>query len=185
MYIKNTREYQAIFEKVLDMVIDDITDWLLEKLRKQIKKDVYTKPNSWYAYGSGKPTYEFYNAWKWSAKKQQLGGLVTELFFDRSTLTVDEDNWVHGSPIWGSARDTIEDILNLAWNDYKAGYTSDLRIFGMAGARHLSHPRRPYWNNFIEEWIESGKLDKRIETALRRGLGSQVKIIITGRKAGA
>jgi len=184
MYIKNANGYQEIFDTVLQKVIKEITEWLLEGLQTRIKEDVYTTPNTWYVADTGMPTLQFYHGWGWSRLEKHLGEYVTKLFLDKSGMDFDEDDWVHGSPISGSAIENIEDILNLAWMGYRDGYTSSLPAYGdySRNIRRLSHFRKPYWNNFIDEYFESGKVDKQIETKLRGMFGS-AKIIATGRKA--
>lgn len=176
MLIKNTREYQAIFETVLRGVIEDVSDWLLDKLVQQIKKDVYGKvPNKWYTKGSGKPTFEFLNAWEWTKLKKTSNQFIRELYFNRSTLVSDPNGWIHRSNVygWGSSVEYIEKILNVS------GFTSSLEMFHVPSAI-----RKPYWDNFIEKWITSGKLDKEIQKRLQRAFGSGTTVTMTGKVGG-
>lgn len=173
MEIKTESQLQKILENAVREILEDITKQLLESLQQQILKDVYTTPNTWYHDGTGSPTMQFLNAWDWDAIKKSGNKLVTELYMHKDMLTYDQETWLHGSPLWGDARDYLDDILNLVYNGYEAGYTSGLMIWGN-GNRHLSHRRRPYWSNFIKKWFDKGRLDKLIERKLNSKFGGQV-----------
>jgi len=125
---------------------------LLQKLKEQIRQDVYTEKNSWY-----ERTGEFEDAWLWSDVTKKVNALVVELSYDPKNMRYTPKDWIHGNPR-ESAVNNLADILNLAFNNYKAGYTSSLKF----GDKHFSHFRRPYWNNFIERLFDKGELDRII-----------------------
>ena len=136
-------------EKLATKAIERATDRILQKLKDQIKKDVYTEKNDWYI-----RTGEFESAWMWDKIKVTGKSIVTQMFYDSSKVH-HNGNWVHGNPRKSSV-ESLADILNLAYNNYSSGYTSSL----MFGKRHFSHFRRPYWENFIEKMLDGRELDR-------------------------
>ena len=167
-------------EKVIEDSINEVSEKIYKtldnnsKLRKIIKRDVYVKPkNAYYAYGKKQPTYEFLDAWDWLPAKKDMGKITKELFYNWQKLSVDEENWVHGS-FDGDARENLADILNLAFNNYKAGFTSDYRWPPKANnpkdpkAPHFSKFRQPFWENFVKNLFDEGELDRMFISAFRK-----------------
>jgi predicted Holliday junction resolvase-like endonuclease len=150
MEIKNEQDLKRVMEKLAGEAIKKATARILQKLKEQIQKDVYTEPNLWY-----ERTGDFERAWLWSDVEKKVNSLVTELSYDPRNMRYIPKDWIHGNP-GRSAVDNLADILNLAFNNYKDGYTSNL----MFGNKHFSHFRRPYWENFIKNMFSNGELEK-------------------------
>lgn len=149
MAIKNEAELNSLMEKLVGEALDKATVRILENLKLQIKKDVFTTKNDWY-----ERTGQFEEAWEWTKIKSIGKTIVTEMFYNSSKVKHD-GKWVHGNPKQSSV-ENLADILNLAYNGYTSGYTSSL----MFGQRMFSHFRRPYWKNFIEKMFNENELNR-------------------------
>lgn len=126
-----------------------ITSEVLERFQRDyIRRYVYESHASNKVY---EPTYEFINAWNWSALKREINRISTELWYDPSKLpTFEPENFIHGS-YYGSrpldVRDNLPAILE--------GMRSSLWI-------SISRPIK-FWQQFISFMIEGGGLEKIIE----------------------
>jgi len=158
MDIKNDTDLNILLADIVEKVILHISQDISDRLQAQIEKDVFTTPNEWY-----ERTGEFEKAWKWTNVQKGITTITRELYYDTSEVRWNPDRWEHGNP-GESAVDNLADILNLAFNNYAAGYTSDL----MFGKRHFSHKRRPYWKNLISTLFDGGELDKMFEAELNK-----------------
>jgi hypothetical protein len=156
--IKNDQQLNKLMMDITEKVIAHIAEDLSKKLQEQIEKDVFTTPNDWYV-----RTGQFEKAWKWTDVKRLLKTMTTELYYDSSEVVHNPKRWEHGNP-YESAVENLADILNLAYNGYKAGYTSSMKF----GRRHFSHRRRPYWKNFIEKLLDKGELSKLFEAEFKQ-----------------
>lgn len=158
MEIRNDNDLKNLMEKLAGEAIEKATIRILNKLKEQIHKDVYTEPNLWY-----ERTGEFESAWLWSDVKKSVNSIVAELSYNPKGMKYIGKDWIHGNP-GRSAVENLADILNLAFNNYKNGYTSNLKF----GGKHFSHFRRPYWNNFIEKMFTDGGLDKILSEEFKK-----------------
>jgi len=138
-------------EQAVNEVFNTVSDKILEKLKTQIRKDVFTEPNTWY-----QRTGEFEEAWSWGEIKKSINSITREMSYDAKNMKHD-GKWVHGNP-GRSSVENLADILNLAFNNYTEGYTSDL----LFGKKHFSHLRRPYWENFIKLLFDQNELEKML-----------------------
>ncbi len=100
---------------------------------------------------------------KWGDIKKIVSSITKELSYDPSDMSWNPKKWQHGNPNQ-SAINELADILNLAFNNYTEGYTSDL----MFGNRHFSHRRKPYWENFIKRLFDQGELEKMFTEELSK-----------------
>ena len=157
MDITNDTQLRVVFEEKIRGAIENVSDKVLELLRRQIETDVFTTPNTWY-----ERTGQFENAWKWGSIERVVNGLVREMSYDSKSVGYEDGTWTHGNP-GQSASENLADILNLAWNGYRDGYTSSL----MFGRRHFSHKRKPYWDNFIKKLFDRKELKKMFSEELR------------------
>jgi hypothetical protein len=148
--IQNETQLQQELEKIIEKVFEIVSEKISQRLKAQIYKDVFTEKNTWY-----ERTGDFERSWKWGSVKKSLLTITKELGYDPSDMNWNPKRWEHGNP-GRSSVDNLADILNLAFNDYRAGYTSGL----MFGNRHFSHFRRPYWENLIESLFDRGELER-------------------------
>lgn len=133
-------------------------------LQNRITRDVYTTKNNWYLNGSKKPSYEFLDKpWKWREIDKTITSITKELYYDGGAMSIDPKGWKHFSnvPGWGDSRNYLAAILNELHDD---PYTSSM----MWGNRHFSHARRKYWDNFVEDLFDRGKLTKYFDDAFRK-----------------
>ncbi len=145
----------------MEEIIEIVSDKISKKLQDQIKSDVFTTPNDWY-----ERTGQFEKSWSWGDVKKTITSLTKEFAYDPSVMSWNPNKWQHGNPKQ-SAVDNLADILNLAFNNYSDGYTSDLKF----GGRHFSHLRKPYWENFIKELFDKEGLEKMFtEEFSKRGI---------------
>lgn len=155
--IRNPADVNKALMDIVEKVIAHIADDISRRLKEQIKRDVFTTPNEWY-----QRTGQFEEAWEWTKVKRSVRQIATELYYNPAGVEYDGE-WQHGNP-GRSAADNLADILNLAFNNYQAGYTSSL----MFGGRHFSHYRRPYWKNLIQELFDKGTLDVLFEAEFKK-----------------
>lgn len=176
-FVKNETEIRKILETITTEVINEVSEKIYTRIDKKsilqhfIKTEVYVSPpNQYYARGSKKPTGEFLKAWSWTRTKVDMRSVVKELFYDPTFLSLDIDEWIHGS-FDGDARENLADILNLAFNKYQPGYTSNLMWPPIGGKKHFSKFRQPYWKDFIEFLFDKGELEKMFKDAFaKRGV---------------
>lgn len=142
----------------MEEVITEVSDKILERLKEQIEEDVFTTPNEWY-----ENTGEFEQAWQWGDVKANVLTISRELAYDPSSMQWNRHKWQHGNRVQSSV-ESLADILNLAYNNYTAGYTSSL----MFGNRHFSHFRRPYFKNFITNMFDNGEIRDMLTNAFSK-----------------
>lgn len=176
---KNENELLKHMSLIISRAIGRIILRMAADLKKQILEDVYYEdyfPNQMYfddggrPTGSRHPTWEFLNSWDTSPVINRGNEIYAELFFNPKKLSLDTDKWKHGSPISGDARDNLADILDLAFNNYQAGYTSGL----MVGDRHMSKFRKPYWENFIKNMFDKGQIEEWFIEELEKEFNMEV-----------
>lgn len=156
--ITNEAELTKTLEQIIKLVIEHIAADISDRLQRQIETDIFTQDNQWY-----ERTGEFENAWDWTPIRSSITEVTTELFYNSSKVHYHPKEWIHGNP-GESAVENLADILNLAFNGYSSGYTSNL----MFGERHFSHLRRPYWSNLMKTLFDKGDLDKMFDAELKK-----------------
>jgi uncharacterized phage-associated protein len=128
--------------------LEKIAGRVLEIFKKDfVRKLVYQSHGTNKVY---KPTYEFEKAWQWTPLKKQVMTLSKEMYYNPIGMTLDRDNFIHGSNFPKSspsdARKNLADILN------KSGKSSSLWV-------SVSRPV-PYWDVFILAAFQGGMLSK-------------------------
>jgi hypothetical protein len=143
--IKNNNQLVKLFSTIATAIIFQVSEEVLEILRKNIEDYTYGElPNIEYYDGTGKPTYQFLNAFEFTKIKKQLNTVLTELWYDWMSMEYDGETWLHGYP-GEDNRQTLADILNV--DDY-LGFSSH------------GKPRKPYWDITINELFNGGRLEK-------------------------
>jgi hypothetical protein len=140
-------------EKLATEALEAASEEILEIFkRKYVEKYIYNShgKNSIYHAGSGKPSYEFRDAWRFTELRKQLNIISTELWYNPGRLEFDMDTFKHGS-LYSTppdSRASLMDILN------KSGYSSSLWL---SVSRSV-----PYWDKFLEDAFSGGLLNKVI-----------------------
>ena len=103
----NLSELAVIMEAPSKIAIEYVTDKIIDELNIQIAtQKIGLNSNSFY-----EPTGEFYSAWK-SEINSRLGEYMSgQVGFDYSTLSLDMDNFTHGSNYGGDVREFMPDII--------------------------------------------------------------------------
>lgn len=133
--------------------MEKIIDEVLKLFKKNyIIKYIYNghKQNVIYHAGSGRPTYEFLDAWEFTQITKQLNILSATLFYNPKSMSFDQTTFLHGSRYSrpNDVRNNLMDILN------KSGYSSSLWL---SVSRSV-----PYWDKFIVDMFSGGELTKII-----------------------
>lgn len=178
--VSSSADLVLVLETMTEEIVNEVAGEVLSLLKVFIIDNVYEnhRINTFYARGSGTPTYEFLYAWDWDALKKTTKKYTRTLFYDPTKLSVDAGTakrplWIHYSHVkkgkrgtYGDSRKYLMDILNMAHTGYKAGRTSDLKF----GTDYFSPEREPYWEKFIEELDKNKSMEKFFDAAcLRRG----------------
>lgn len=145
-------------QEICEKVIENVSFKVMQNLTQRINKDVYTTPNSWYLNGSKRPSFEFRDiAWKWKNIQKITNSLTRELFYDWEAMSTDPEGWQHFSNAKGKYHGDSRPYLAAILNElHDSPYTSSM----MFGERHFSHARSKFWDNFIDDLFNNGKLDK-------------------------
>lgn len=144
-----------LVEKAVEEALEAITAEVLVIFKRDyVMKYVYEShmPNVKYHNNTRKPTYEFLEAWDWTALRKKVNSISKELWFDSSKLSHDEPSYLHGSKYSTpeDVRDKLMDILN------KAGRSSSLWLSSTA-IRPVA-----YWDKFLDDFIDGGEMDRII-----------------------
>lgn len=158
--ISNENELIKVMKEAVRKALDGVTKDVLQIFREEyIMKMVYEEhiPNSRYYNNSRTPTYEFKDAWDWSAIREDVKELSTQLWYDGSTLSFDEigDDWRNDTYLHGSRYSTPPDVrMHLMDILNKKGRSSSLWLSSTAVRK------RAYWTEFIKDMITRGELEK-------------------------
>jgi len=141
--IKNDSQLKSVMEKLAAEALDDASDEILK-----IFKDKYIMG---YAYiDSPKKylrTFEFREAWDFTALKKQANTLFKELWYNPSEMkTFDPDRYIHGSKFSSppDVRDNLPAILE-----------------GKRSSLWLSVDRKgKFWQEFLKGMFDSGELNR-------------------------
>jgi hypothetical protein len=143
--ITNPIELHNALATILKDVINSVSKDLLKALQERIMMDVYLydpRHNHWYYNKSGKPTMQFYNAFKWGDIAETVNDMTRELFYDWQSLKLDTATFLHGDPVRGDMRQQLADLLNVSGFDD-----------GFFGGKL----RNEFWTHFIDEFINDQK----------------------------
>lgn len=146
---RNLNELIAQFANPTTIAINYVTDKIIEELQMQMADmKIGLNSNSFYT-----PTGEFYDAWKQGMVTNLSGVFSSDVHYDPSSMSLDADNFTHGSNYWGGGDDARE---ILPWIIF-GGNAGDL--FGEGFWRD----RRDAWGNAIKrvnrsfnKWLAEG-----------------------------
>lgn len=150
-------QLQSILSSLGAEVVNEVSEKLLKIFREEyIQKYVYDNHGENKEYD---PTGQFKQAWEFTDVKPGLKEIVTELFYNWSTMTFSQSGYVHSSasPNWPEdVREGLADWLN----------------------RHISSSHwfsvyRPelYWDMFIKEMVDENRIEKLFtESFAKRGI---------------
>jgi hypothetical protein len=134
--------------EILTEVISEVSPDIRERIVKHIIAYTYEfdpRPNSVYEGGSGQPSYEFEQSYRWRGVKRSLREVSNELFNDWAQMTVDRVTGRH----WDNGE------------DFRKQLASAMNIEGT-----FAHKKRAaYWDRFLLEMDKT--MDKRILDKLR------------------
>jgi hypothetical protein len=135
--------------EILTEVINEVSPDIRERIVKSIQKYTYEfvpRPNAVYEGGSGEPSYEFEQSYRWRGIRRSLREVSNELFNDWSQMTIDR-------------------VTNRHWDngeDFRKELASAMNIEGT-----FAHKKRAaYWDRFLLEMDET--MDRRILDKLRQ-----------------
>lgn len=139
MAFTSYNELQSIIYKKLALVADDIAQELLKLLQAQIDGDVYN-PFAPTMYERQPSPYSFRDAWDEKAKFINKGG-EAEIKYAPEKMSLDINNYVHGSPYSGDSREYLASIIF-------DGLAGELFAPGQSAFWKNS---RPAWYNWLQE----------------------------------
>jgi hypothetical protein len=140
MNLRNHKQVETELNKVLLEILNVLSKEMLSMLREEIQEATYEAdyfPNKWYEYGdgtdgSGMPSFEFKNAFKWKeSKKGSFGEIKKELYYAWQEMTVNKATGRH----WDNGKDIRKKL---------AEYLNVDDVFG-------GKERFAYWDNFINQ----------------------------------
>jgi hypothetical protein len=162
MNIESEQELFSVLLGVADAVIEDVIKKLHEELLKNIRDivyDPYDDKRIMYAYGEGKPTYQFLKSWSKTDPQIKGSEVQATIFNDPLSMTFDPDYYIHGS-YDSDMREALAEILNKG---------TSKSIFGNGW---WTKPR-PFWDTTLE-LIQNGTVDKWIKEEFQKwGLNLQ------------
>lgn len=143
MKLYNIEDVTSVFRNINKEVLAEVSEKASLLLQKHILDDVYGKlPNKYYEDGTGRPTFQFMNAFVLSDIASVMNTTSKKITYKWETM--DSPTKAHPSR-HGKYSDT--GIM-----DFREELASMLNVSGMA----YSKPRNKFWDNFIME------LDKKI-----------------------
>lgn len=139
--IENPVDLQRGLSNIAENVITSVSNDLLVKLKESIMQNVYLydpRPNRVYYNGTGRPTYQFFNAFQLKAIQTTLTDVTRELFYNWQSMSVDTATFLHGNPREGDLRERLAELLDVQGFDE-----------GFFGGKL----RNEFWTNFINEFF--------------------------------
>ena len=107
---RNLNELILQFANPTTIAINYVTDKIIEELQMQMADmKIGLNSNSFYT-----PTGEFYDAWKQGIVSNMMGTFSSDVHYETASLSLDPDNFTHGSNYWGGgddARFILPDII--------------------------------------------------------------------------
>ena len=130
MDIKNIREFEQIFGKIIAHIIDDISNEILAVLKHSIDLNTYEYEhgdpyNYQYAKfnrsdwtGKNKkrtalPTFEFREAFMVDTIKNTISSHINEIFYNWRSMSIDKDMGIHYDMVKGDIREALATMLNI------------------------------------------------------------------------
>lgn len=115
--ITNQKQFDEVIKKAISNCVSYISDKILECVQDHIQKDTYGElPNKVYNNGTGNPTFEFKNAFKFEGIKSSVNEISNKLFYDWSTMHApsQSNEYLHGNFNKGEDRRSIlAELLNV------------------------------------------------------------------------
>lgn len=150
--------------KIAELVIRETTKEVLKDFKEDyIQKYVYDdhEPNKVYHNPKGQ---EFKNAWEWEDIKKSANTISSTMFYNWKKMSLNTHAFesgefggvgigIHGSEVGGwdtDERSYLAETLN------KSGFSSGLWV-------SVDRKEGQYWNRFISEYVQSGKLKRVID----------------------
>lgn len=143
MEIKNDNDLKALMEKLAGEALEDASEEVLSIFKnKYIMGYAYIENAKQYS-----RTFEFREAWDFTALKKQANTLFKELWYNPSEMkTFDPDRFIHGSKYSSppDVRDNLPAILE-----------------GKRSSLWLSVDRKgKFWQEFLKGMFDSGELNR-------------------------
>jgi hypothetical protein len=117
MPCNNQADFDRILKKAITSCIEHLSDKILECVQDHIQKDTYgSLPNKVYNNGTGNPTFEFKNAFKFEGIKNSVKEISNKLFYDWTTMSTpsQSNKYLHGNFNEGQDRRSIlAELLNV------------------------------------------------------------------------
>jgi hypothetical protein len=160
MNMRNEKEIESILNKVLLEVVKEVGMVVRERLVEYIKEATYRNdyfPNYVYengdgSMGSGEPSYEFEQAWRWKGVVYNKKEVSDKLYYAWENMTINRLSGRH----WEDGKDTRKALADM------------MNVSGIVGHKE----REPYWNLFIIE------MDKTVNLMWKNKLQSKGLTII-------
>lgn len=148
---------KTVFPSVLQYVADKVN----QLLREHVDSDVYQagRKTNYYAYGTTQPTFELRDSISNSDVKVSKDSAEIKVFHDKNKMSLDPDNFIHGSRYWKDGVTDIRDILPKIINDGLSG-----NLFGSGWWQN----ERPYFSNTLEELESQGLIKKWFKEGLSK-----------------
>lgn len=160
MVINNPQQLQSAMERAVRRMLDSASKEILEEFKEEyIQKYVYDShgKNKVYQNPNGQ---EFKESWEWTGIQKLSDELVTTMWYNYSKMSTNPGAFglvgIHGSNVEGWSPD---ERPYLAETLDKTGYSSSLWV----------SVKRPvaYWQKFIQDMFNAGKLQKILEKHAR------------------
>ena len=147
--IRSEGQLRAAFEKDIEKALNKVTVEVLKIFQNEfIRKYAYYNEgkNKNYYDKTGEPSWEFYKAWQWTSLKKMINSLVTELWYNPAGVEFEMSKFKHGSK--------FSSPVNVSAN-------MPAILEGKQSSLWMSVPRKgKFWELFIEEMFDGGKLEK-------------------------
>lgn len=149
-YFDNDQQLNNIFHEIAKKVVENVSEKIVEEVKRQIDENVYIHGRSFYARGSGRPTYEFRESWKHEIEDSgsTIQGIIKQNY---QMMSLDAENFIHGSMFYKD--EDVREYLAAIINEGSAG-----PIFGYG---FWTRPR-PFWDEAMKIF-ENGTIDKWIK----------------------
>jgi hypothetical protein len=153
MQIKNDWDAYSVLSKVMVKVIEDVTNFMMIELEDSIEKNTYKfdyYPNIYYYNGRKTPTRQFEHAFHFDEIVNNMREVIAELSYHWQEMDWDQET-LHGNDK-DDMRERLAELLN---------------IDGLSGMKE----RQPYWDIFIEDMFQGGKLKRAFDQAMKVEFG--------------
>jgi hypothetical protein len=148
--IINDAQLNGILEGVARDLLLRVSKEILDDFKRDfIEKQIYDVNPSPTVYKNPSSSAQFRNIWGWSEVEKLADSLFMEMKGDYTKLNSIADLYVHSSysPFGADTTTYLEKLLN------QSGRTS----------HEWSRDSRPYWDNFLSEYVSGGKMKRVID----------------------